>query len=243
MPLYSRRKRRPHGAKFKVHKAPWVDPFPMIEGTEPEKRVFASLVLQLNAYFIFQGQVPEFEKGSPLYFLAPPNYKPDFVLPEYRLIIDPFSPFHHSTLEQAPKDAQKVARYEAAGYAYYHPWAIAPGVWSWDQSHHIVESPGNARLRRKFKVRPNKYGNINREIHGRAMGTLDMLRSIPELNMGPRHPLTLQEDKKAKISPGYRIGQFLGAGANSVAAANRKRAKPKSLGFKAGIRRTIRRAR
>lgn len=232
MAYRARRKRRQTRGAFRVFKPQWVDPFPGIPGTEPEKRVFAALHSR-GIYFIYQGQVPEFEEGHPMYFLAPANYKPDFVLPEYRLIIDPFGAFVHSTEEAAKRDEGKIARYSAAGYAYYHPWWGVPGVpegrWLWRQEHNLVNHPRNVQLRGRYKTRPNLYGNIRRSLFGETMSTNQMLDQIPELRMGPRHRLTDPRDVKAKQNPGYRIGQYLGAGANSVGAANRLRARPKSL--------------
>jgi len=87
--IKTRRDRRKTPGKYRLRKPRWIDPYPHIAGTEPEKRVFEMLHL-MDIYFIFQGQVPEFEKGKPLFFLNQPNYKPDFILPEYRIIIDPF---------------------------------------------------------------------------------------------------------------------------------------------------------
>lgn len=231
MALKTRRHRRQTVGRFKLHKQEWVDPYPQIDGTEPEKRVFAQLIAH-GIYFIFQGQIPEFEVGGKMYYAAPPNYKPDFVLPEYKLIIDPFSPFHHSLKDAAERDADKIARYAAAGYAYYHPWAIGPGIWSWTQRHDVVNRKLNSA-----------YGKVNRKItRGQVFGTYDMLSMIPELTMGPRYPLIDPRDVKAKRSPGYRIGQYLGAGANSVAAANHKRRRPPLLSLRSGSRKTVRRA-
>lgn len=232
------------GKGFRLHKPKWIDPYPEIPGTEPEKRVFAALRL-MNIYFIYQGQVPEFEKGNPFWTLAPPNYKPDFVLPEYRLIIDPFSPFHHSKKEAVERDVRKVAAYSVAGYAYYHPWAIGPGLWTWDQYHDNRKTLdlGSTRIRLYEGVNAarNKYRRIDRELHGNKMGSFEMLMSIPELRRGPLHKLTDPRDIKAKQHPGYRIGEYLGAGATGVAAANRSRRKPRALSVTVGTRRTIRR--
>lgn len=236
MAYRTRRKRRQTKGRFRLHKPRWVDPYPSVPGTEPEKRVFAAL-RQRNIYFIFQGQIPSFEKGNPLYFMAPANYKPDFVLPEYRLIIDPFGVFHHSLKGAAESDRNKIARYASAGYAYYHPWFGVPGVpagtWVWSQTHNLVNHPNNRNLRRKFRVITNRYGNIARSLGGNPRSTNEMLDDIPELRMGPRHPLLDPRDIAAKRYPGYRIGENLGAGANSVAAANRTRRKPKNLVFRA----------
>lgn len=228
-----RRERRQTVGRHRLVKEAWRDPFPMIPGTEPEKRVFAELVLHLHVFFIFQGQIEEFEKGSPMFGLTPNEYKPDFALPEYKIIIDPFSPFHHSLKGAAVRDKDKIARYSMAGWAYYHPWAVAPGVWDWNQYHvsgaSITVNKTRISLHQGVNAKLNSYRKINRSVNGRKMGTLAMLQEIPELSAGPRYKLTNPKDIEAKRLTGYRIGQFLGAGANSVAAANRARAHPRNL--------------
>src|SRR5262249_31907882 len=142
--LTVRRKRRTARGHFKLHKPTWIDPYPFIDGTEPEKRIFAALMMK-RIYFIFQGQVPELEPGGkgvdlraalnkqtiragghPVQMtLGLIEYIPDFVLPEYKVILDPFSPFHHSQEKSVIRDTRKVALYTALGYEYYHPWALA----------------------------------------------------------------------------------------------------------------------
>lgn len=291
MAIRVRRTRRQGVGKYKLKKAPWLDPHPLIPGTEPEKRVFA-LLYDLRIYFIYQGQVPEFEKGGKYYTMAIAGYKPDFVLPEYKLIIDPFSPFHHSLDAAVARDQRKVALYNMAGYAYYHPWAVASGVWTWDQYHNtsstlklgtrtvkfavnsagkrvgwehvyqtkdgkLVTKDGKPLKMRTRKVTDrislyqgvnadaNSYRGINRSLHGTTtMGTHEMIMSIPEINAGPRYKLTDPRDKKAKQNPGYRIGEYVGAGASSVGAANRARAAGAQMGstIRYGSRRTIRRS-
>lgn len=297
MALRVRRTRRQTPGTFKLRKPEWIDPYPNIEGTEPEKRVFAMLV-SMGIYFIYQGQVPEFEKGGAYWQLAPPNYKPDFVLPEFRLIIDPFSPFHHSLEEAAMRDQSKVVAYAVAGYAYYHPWAMGPGEWTWDQyessqtktveltpttryaaQYETVYEKGGKfykpgaqttggqlvaagykkkRVIKGYKTTQhrnivsmyagvnaarNKYRRIDRRLRGSTMlGTYEMIRSIPEIVRGPMYKLTDPRDIKAKRYPGYRVGQYVGAGANSVAAANKARATGKALTVRYGTRRTIRRS-
>lgn len=246
MALRVRRTRRQTRGRLRLHKPKWIDPYPNIPGTEPEKRVFA-LLIQMGIYFIYQGQVPEFEQGAKWYRLAPTNYKPDFVLPEYRLIIDPFSPFHHSLQEAVERDVVKVAAYTMAGYAYYHPWALGGNEWSWDQYHDARKKiqVGKTRIRLYSGVNAdeNRYRQLSRNLSGRAMSTHEMLRSIPELVRGPLYKLTDPRDIKAKKSPGYRIGEYLGAGANSVGAANRARRRPPLLSLTLGQRRQLRRLR
>lgn len=228
MALRQRRRRRSGRGRFIVRKAPWVDPFPHIPGTEPEKRIFAAL-WDRKIFFIFQGQVAELEKG--LFVTAKkPYFKPDFVLPEYKVIIDPFSPFHHSLEEAVARDSEKIAMYTALGYRYYHPWAIAPGVFLFDQNVWIRTVKKRTRWGPIYRL---KKGQDLTGVKGSAQ---DVLNAIPELRQKPRDNLTPRQ-KKLKQFPGYELGPNLGLGANSVAAANRARAKPKPVTIKVGTRR------
>lgn len=235
MALRTRRNRRQKRAVFKVFTPKWIDPYPYIAGTEPEKRVFAALLDQLHVYFIFQGQVPEFESGGAMFSARPVNYKPDFVLPEYKVIIDPFGAYHHSLADQAQKDAEKIALYSAAGYAYYHPWTgvsgTKPGEWVWDQRHNLLGSKRDKTLRKHYGIEESRYPGLKRQLTGK-MNTMEMLLAIPEIAAGPRYPLKDMRDIQAKAQKGFRIGENLGAGARSVAAANAKRRKPKSLAIR-----------
>jgi hypothetical protein len=198
--LTQRRNRRRGKGTFRLHKPQWIDPFPWIAGTEPEKRFFEALVLK-RIYFIFQGQIPEFEEGI-FVSLAIADYKPDFVLPEFKVVIDPYSPYHHTLKDAEERDIYKMALYEAMGYRYYFPWALGEGVFSLDQENAV-------------------------NLRGSAM---EVLQVMPELAQTPQ-PLA-PIDAQAKARDGYRIGQNLGAGATSVAAANRKRRKPPALALK-----------
>jgi hypothetical protein len=221
MALRQRRKRRTGVGRFIQRKAPWIDPFPHIPGTEPEKRIFAELH-QRRYFFIFQGQVA-----------AKPYFKPDFVLPEYKVIIDPFSPFHHSLEEAVARDSEKIAMYTALGYRYYHPWAIAPGIFLFDQN-----------VWRRVVKEQTPYGPIYRLKKGEKLtgvkgSAADVINAIAELRRKPLDNLTPKQ-KRLKKFPGYELGPNVGLGANSVAAANRSRAKPKRVTLKRGTRRNKR---
>jgi very-short-patch-repair endonuclease len=115
------RRRRSVRRQFRLHKPQWRDPFPWIAGTEPEKRIFAALVNR-RTFFVFQDTLEEWRQGR-FSTLAPPQFIPDFVLPEYRVIIDPFGDYHHTLPESVERDKQKMATYTSMGYAFYHPWA------------------------------------------------------------------------------------------------------------------------
>jgi hypothetical protein len=224
--LSTRRNRRKGPVKFRLHKPQWIDPFPHIPGTEPEKRIFAELVNR-RIFFIFQGQIPELQQG--LYVtLAIPGYKPDFVIPEYKVIIDPFSPFHHSLPDAARRDRAKIALYTAFGYTYYYPWAIGPGEFLLDQR---TLAPTNNPLKPRVRNPLTRRGSA-----------ADVISAIPELR-GPKKAKLSKKQQKLARHPGYELGPFLGAGASSVGAANRKRRKPPKLGLQTGTRRGTRRSR
>lgn len=208
------RRRRRAETKFRLKKPHWVDPFPFIPGTEPEKRLFEALVRR-HIYFLFQADLPErrdFPGKLPLFFDR--NFQPDFVVPEYRVIIDPFGVFHHSLPEAVKNDAVKSVLYRSLGYTFVHPW--------WDDRGFLLEDSGNFR-----------------RVGFDALAVLD---SIPALRRGPTVKLTDPLDIAAKRNPGYRLGKHIGAGANSVAIANSMRKHSKPLEFRpSGRRRRVRR--
>ena len=218
-------RRNRYDRKFRLHVPPWVDPYPNIPGTEPEKRTFAALI-QMGIFFTFQAQLPESKKGLFVQLLDP-GFKPDFVLPEYRAIIDPFSPYHHSLPEAVFRDSRKDATYRALGYSFWHPWAEADGLFIFDQ----VASPVY-----KQGAQP--------ALTGQYQGALAMLGAIPVLQKPPQFPKNLTKKQELlKATQGYELGPYLGAGANSVAAANAKRKKPQPIGLSAGTRGTVVRSR
>lgn len=121
MALRTRRIRRQGPTKFRLKKREWIDPFPFIPGTRPEKMIFAALVAR-GIYFIFQGDFPVDDRyRSPL--LQERNFKPDIIVPEWKVIYDPFSEFHHSLPDAIKSDAIKAMIYEGKGYEFVHPWS------------------------------------------------------------------------------------------------------------------------
>ena len=216
-------RRTRYDRRYRLHKPHWVDPFPSIPGTEPEKRIFAALV-ELGIFFTFQGQIPELVRGL-FVTLAVPGYKPDFILQEYKIIIDPFSPYHHSLPEAVERDERKIKLYTALGYKVYHPWAEDNGVFVYDQGAYPVWKQGTQAA-----------------VSQHCIGALAALSVIDDLFLPPKFSKSLTDkQKRLKINPGYELGPFLGAGATSVAAANRKRRKPVPLSLSYGQRRTTRR--
>jgi hypothetical protein len=138
-----RRKRRKQSTKFRLHAAKWVDPFPWIEGTLPEKMVFAELVKQ-GFYFIYQGDFPKTDRYVQV-SAEDPAFQPDIIVPEWKVIIDPFGDYHHSKADARESDARKLAFYEKRGYEFLHPWSSDiekyGGAWVLQQSKRLYGPP------------------------------------------------------------------------------------------------------
>jgi len=121
--LGTRRNRRV--STFRLHKPEWIDPFPEIPGTRPEKRVFEALVKR-GIYFVFQGDFSAAEKKRSA-LLQVALFKPDFIIPEWRVILDPFGDFAHSQPAAVRRDFWKMIYYESigtkVGYEFIHPWS------------------------------------------------------------------------------------------------------------------------
>ena len=95
----------------------WVDYYPWAPGTIPEKMVFAELARRQITFFFapYWGDMPLTQDVYE-------HYRPDFVLPEYRIVIEVFGAYWHTLEGQAEKDAQKAMMYEASGYHHYVLW-------------------------------------------------------------------------------------------------------------------------
>lgn len=95
----------------------WVDPFPAVHGTLPEKMVYAELT-RLGIPFLFLND---------LRFTLPDigfdkYYQADFVLPDLRLIIEVQGSYWHSMEKTIEADAFKFAIYEMVGYKVLAWW-------------------------------------------------------------------------------------------------------------------------
>jgi hypothetical protein len=122
-----RRTRSQTVRKFRLHKQEWVDPHPWIPGTKPEKILFAGLVKR-GIYFRYQDDFP-IEDRYISGILQDRNFKPDFIVPEWKIIFDPYGDFVHSrpeaigTKERPGPDAWKEVYYRSKGYEFIHPWS------------------------------------------------------------------------------------------------------------------------
>ena len=104
-----------------------MDYYPDFPGTVVEKMVFSELVAKnITFYFgTYWGDMPFTEEKKE-------RYRPDFILPEYKIIIEVYGYYWHSRVGQYEKDALKAQMYTASGYRYYM-------LWDFD----IYKHPGN----------------------------------------------------------------------------------------------------
>jgi hypothetical protein len=108
--------------RYKLVKPRWIDPYPWIPGTVPEKMIFAELVRR-HIYFVFHGTPDDFAEADILAFYAPTLHDFDFLLPEWQVVIDPYSEFHHSQPDTVQRDITRRVVLLAQGWKYYTPWA------------------------------------------------------------------------------------------------------------------------
>ena len=105
----------------------WVDLFPEIHGTQPEKMVYAELTRR-GIPFLFLNdirfQIPEidFDKW----------YQADFVMPDLKLIIEVQGAYWHSMTKTIEEDAYKFAIYQTTGWK-------ALAWWDYDILDHLQE--------------------------------------------------------------------------------------------------------
>ena len=98
--------------------ASFVDYYPSVVGTLPEKILFNAIARRrVNFYFAYKfvdvnGATPGID-----------NARPDFILPDYKIIIDPLGEYWHTLPGKAESDLAKFTLYQAAGYTVYIPSA------------------------------------------------------------------------------------------------------------------------
>lgn len=101
----------------RIRTGQWVDPFPGVNGTLPEKILYARLEL-MQIPFIFQGlltiNIPELDLIK--------DHRPDFIIPGLKLIIEVQGSYWHSKPEALEADAYKFALYQAMGYRVLDWW-------------------------------------------------------------------------------------------------------------------------
>jgi very-short-patch-repair endonuclease len=95
----------------------WVDPFPFVHGTLPEKMVYAELSRRkIPFYFLndLRFQIPEIEFDK--------SFQADFMLPELNVIIEVQGSYWHAMEKAIESDALKFAIYELRGFRVLAWW-------------------------------------------------------------------------------------------------------------------------
>lgn len=87
----------------------WIDPFPEVKGTRPEKMVYEELVKRGIPFEFQKWWRPNFELESNEWF------RPDFWLPGLNIIIEVQGAYWHSKPDQIESDAFKQALYQMSG--------------------------------------------------------------------------------------------------------------------------------
>ncbi len=109
---------RRRAAKQRVERTKtFVDPFPAIPGTLPEKMLYAALMAR-QIPFLYQESVtatiPEIGLNN--------NYRPDFILPDTKIIIEVQGAYWHSMPDRIESDSFRAAILEYLGYKVLFWW-------------------------------------------------------------------------------------------------------------------------
>lgn len=103
--------------KQRVRKLGFVDPFPAVHGTLPEKMVYAELSRRQIPFLFLNDlrfQLPEIDFDK--------SFQADFVIPHLKLIIEVQGSYWHSTEKAIESDAYKFAIYQTGGYRVLAWW-------------------------------------------------------------------------------------------------------------------------
>jgi len=95
----------------------FIDPYPYILGTRPEKMVYAYLMgigIPFNYQTYLQVKIPELDINK--------FYRPDFIIPSLKLVIEVQGAYWHSQPQQIEQDAIKQGLYRASGYKVVAWW-------------------------------------------------------------------------------------------------------------------------
>jgi len=135
MPRYVNRIRRPlsvaerqeRAGRRRIISRGWIDPYPTIMGTRPEKIVYGQLMMRgINFYYQSMLLV-----NLPLLQISK-EYRPDFILPDQKIIIEVQGVYFHSKPESIESDAYKQALYNMMG------WKVL-AWWDYDIEENVVQ--------------------------------------------------------------------------------------------------------
>jgi G:T-mismatch repair DNA endonuclease (very short patch repair protein) len=95
----------------------WIDPYPDVYGTKPEKMIYAEL-MRRGIVFQFTAQIntgiPDIEVNQ--------WFKPDFIIPAYRMIIEVQGAYWHTKPDKIESDSLRFALMQMAGYRVIAWW-------------------------------------------------------------------------------------------------------------------------
>ncbi len=158
----------------------WIDPYPEVHGTRPEKIVYEQLVRRgIKFYFLndFTYSIPEID------FIK--EYQTDFVLPDQKIVIEVQGAYWHSKPESIESDAFKLAVYQSAG------WHVI-AWWDFD-----IEEDINKLFRNEPLLSGYSYinNNLNTELAPVSRKKQDTSQGIRTLNA--KRALRVSYRKKA----------------------------------------------
>lgn len=105
------KKRYDRASKKRIIGKAWIDPFPTVQGTRPEKIVYAELNAR-SIPFYFQTEIDLNFSDVDVFKV----FRPDFVIPDMKIIIEVQGSYWHSQAKTIESDATKFTFYELAGY-------------------------------------------------------------------------------------------------------------------------------
>lgn len=97
--------------------ARWIDPYPHIQGTVPEKKVYAYL-MDVGIPFNFQTMLDVSIAEVDLFKWL----RPDFIIPSLKLVIEVQGAWFHQSDQQVLDDSRKYELYRYAGYQVIYWW-------------------------------------------------------------------------------------------------------------------------
>lgn len=219
--ISARRSRRPSTFRRRVFH--WIDPYPQIPGTLPEKQIFDAL-MRRHLYFIFQGNLKDAGITDST-LLQDVGFQPDIILPEYRVIFDPFGDFAHSKPHSVGERFTVRERDPITGKM--RVLGTAGSVTESINLQHIGRDAWKSVYYRSlgFEFIHPWSTDIAKKGGDWVVDQSERLKHPPQFKLDP-------VNLRFKITQGYRLGASLGAGAHAQAIANSKRRRPKMLGLR-----------
>lgn len=116
MRTYIRHERQVGGPhRLKVYRPWFIDPYPWVQGSKPEKMVMAELARR-GIFFLHTPQT------NNLGGAVDPSWEADIMVPQYRIWIEVQGSYFHSLEGQIEKDSYRYAAIKQAGWRPYFWW-------------------------------------------------------------------------------------------------------------------------